>query len=187
MHRAVFLDRDGTLNHDPGYISKPESFVLLPGAIEALRLLNRAGYLVVVVTNQSGIARGYFTEEGLLAIHQKLRREVGAGGAQVDAIYHCPHHPTAGDGPLTRACFCRKPAPGMIYRAALDLEIDVGRSFMVGDGTGDVEAGRRAGCRTVLVLTGRGCETSRAIARDGGVSPDRTVEALLDAAQLIAG
>ena len=185
MHRAVFLDRDGTLNPDPGYISRPEAFTLFPGVPEALRRLNRAGYLVVVVTNQSGIARGYFTEADLCATHQKLRSEVAAGGGRVDAIYHCPHHPTAGDGPLTRVCFCRKPAPGMIYRAALDLEIDIGRSFIVGDGEGDMEAGRRAGCRTMLVLTGGG--QSRMITQADSAPPDRIVETLPDAVRIIVG
>lgn len=185
MHRAVFLDRDGTLNHDPGYIHRPEAFILLPGVQEAVRTLNEAGYLAVVVTNQAGIARGYYTEEDLCAVHRKLRDEVAAEGGRLDGIYHCPHHPAAGDGPLTRACFCRKPAPGMIYRAALDLEIDLGRSFMIGDREGDLEAGRRAGCRTILVLTGEGRTTQKEIERAGGMQPDRVFETLIDAVRWI--
>lgn len=181
MHRAVFLDRDGTLNHDPGYIRRPEEFLLFPGVPEAIRLLNGSGYLVVVVTNQAGIARGYYTEEDLRAVHGKLREGVAAGGGRLDGVYHCPHHPTAGDGPLTRVCFCRKPAPGMLYRAALDLEIDLGRSFMAGDRAGDVEAGRRAGCRTVLVLTGEGRTAQEEIERAGETPPDRVFGTLPEA------
>lgn len=185
MHRAVFLDRDGTLNHDPGYIHRPEEFILFPGVAEAIRLLNEAGYLVVVATNQAGIARGYYTEEDLCAVHRKLRDEIAAGGGRLDGIYHCPHHPTAGDGALTRACFCRKPAPGMLYRAALDLEIDLGGSWMIGDREGDLEAGRRAGCRTALALTGEGRTTQEALAQAGGAQPDRVFKALPEAIRWI--
>ena len=184
MHRAVFLDRDGTLNHDSGYIHRPEDLLLFPGVPEAIRLLNGAGYLAVVVTNQAGSARGYYTEEDLCAFHRRLREEVAAGGGRVDGVYHCPHHPTAGEGPLTRACFCRKPAPGMLYRAALDLEIDLGGSFLVGDREGDLEAGWRAGCRTALVLTGEGRTTQEKIERTGGM-PHQVFETLLEAVRWI--
>ena len=187
LHAAVFLDRDGTLNEDPGFISKPDELILFPGVVEAVRSLRKSGYLVVVVTNQSGIARGYFTEGDLKAVHRKLREEIVAGGGRIDGIYHCPHHPVAGEGALTRSCSCRKPAPGMIYEASKDLKIDLERSFMVGDKLEDLEAGRCVGCRTVLVRTGLGEEAMKEVNRKGGKQPDKVVMSLPDAARWIRG
>ena len=187
LHAAVFLDRDGTLNEDPGFISRPDELILFPGVVEAVRSLQESGYLVVVVTNQSGIARGYFTEGDLKAVHRKLRDEIVAGGGSLDGIYHCPHHPIAGEGVLTRSCSCRKPAPGMIYEASKDLKIDLKRSFMVGDKLEDLEAGRCAGCRTVLVRTGLGEEALKEVNRKGGPQPDKVVMTLQNAVRWIRG
>jgi len=140
VNRAVFIDRDGTINRDVPYCSRPEDFELLPGAAEAIKLLNEHGFKVVVVTNQSGIARGYFTEETLARIHDKMRRELAKHGARVDAIYYCPHHPEDN-------CECRKPKPKMVLQAAKDLDIDLSQSYVIGDDDKDIDLARRAGCR----------------------------------------
>lgn len=146
-HRTVFIDRDGTIARDVPYCSRPEDFHLFPGVTEAIGKLNRAGYLVVVITNQSGIARGYFDEAMLRRIHAKMVTDLKQGDARLDGIYYCPHHPDAG-------CECRKPKPTMFHHAAVDLGINLGESYMVGDMSQDIEAGIAAGCRTVFVLHG---------------------------------
>lgn len=140
MHKAVFLDRDGTIAKDVPYCSRPEDFELLPGATEGIRLLNVHGYKVVVVTNQSGIARGYFTEAMLSRIHDKMQKELAKHGARVDAIYYCPHHPDDN-------CKCRKPKPEMVLQAARDLDIDLSQSYVIGDSEIDAELARQAGCK----------------------------------------
>lgn len=159
--RAVFLDRDGTINVEKDYLHRIEDFEFIDGAPEAIRRLRQAGYLVVVVTNQSGVARGYFSLEEVDALHRHLQRELAASGTAVDAFYTCPHHPTAGQGELRQACDCRKGEPGMLLQAAAELDIDLTASFMVGDKRADIEAGRRAGCSPLLVLTGYGSREAR--------------------------
>ncbi len=141
---AVFLDRDGLICRDVHYLRRPEDFELLPGAAEGIRRLNGLGVRVIVATNQSGIARGYFTEEDLRRIHERMERELGERGARVDAIYYCPHHPDEG-------CSCRKPRTGMLERAARDFGLDLRRCFIVGDRKLDLEAGKNAGCTKILV------------------------------------
>ena len=143
---TVFLDRDGTLNPDPGYIRSPEQFELFPGVPEALARLTRAGARLVLVTNQSGIGRGYFSVADLEQIHAKLRRLVGEAGVSFEGIYFCPHHPD-------EACHCRKPEPGMVEQAVKDLDIDLSRSYFIGDHAKDMELARRIGARRVLVET----------------------------------
>ena len=145
--KTVFLDRDGTIAMDVNYCSKPEDFELLLGVAEAIHLLNTEGFQVVVITNQSGIARGYFTVEVLAQIHNKMRAELARYGAHVDAIYYCPHHPD-------ECCECRKPKTGLFQQAARELDLDLSRSFMVGDTQMDIGAGKALGCRTILVTTG---------------------------------
>lgn len=152
--RAVFLDRDGTLVHPYHYPSRPEHLRLYEGIAEPLRALQAAGLALVVVTNQSGIARGYFTPADLDRMHLALRQSLGSQGVTLDAIEYCPHHPDGVVPPLAIRCGCRKPAPGMLLRAADALHIDLARSWMVGDILDDIEAGRRAGCRSVLVDIG---------------------------------
>lgn len=152
--RALFLDRDGTLVHARHYPSRPEHLVLYDGIGDGLRSLQAAGFRLVLVTNQAGIARGYFTETDLDAMHQHLRRELAAVGVRLDAIYHCPHHVDGVVPALAVRCECRKPRPGMLRRAARELGLDLDRSWLVGDILDDVEAGRHAGCRTVLVDLG---------------------------------
>ncbi len=154
MNRAVFLDRDGTVNAEVGYLSDLNQLKLLPGAGEAIRRLNAAGLKVVLVTNQSGVARGYFTESFVRETHALLGQMLQKEGARFDGVYYCPHHPQAGNSHYTTACDCRKPGTGLIDRAALDLAIDVKMSFVVGDKWSDVELGQRAGARSILVRSG---------------------------------
>ena len=155
--RAVFLDRDDTLMEDVVYCRNPDDVRLLPGAAQCLKVLADAGFLIVIATNQSGIGRGYFTESDLEAVHERLRSQLRNEGADFHAIYYCPHRPDDG-------CDCRKPKPGLILRAASDLGIDLGASYSIGDREWDVEAGRAAGTRTILVTNGhaRGDAMSRA-------------------------
>jgi D-glycero-D-manno-heptose 1,7-bisphosphate phosphatase len=143
--RAVFLDRDGVLNVDRGYVFKPEDFEWMAGAVEALRRINDAGYLAVLVTNQSGIARQYYTEVDFAALTAWMTRELMAKGARLDAVYHCPHHVDGSDAALAIACECRKPKPGMLLRAIADLNIDAGQSLLIGDNLRDMEAAQAAG------------------------------------------
>ena len=153
--KAVFLDRDGTINKYIGFLRDIEEFELLPGAADAIRLINESGYLAVVVTNQPVIARGEVTEEQLQMIHNKMETLLGNEGAYLDAIYYCPHHPHKGyEGEipeLKMVCSCRKPAPGMLLAAAEEFHIDLQNSWMIGDTQSDVGAGQNAGCRTALI------------------------------------
>lgn len=146
MSRAVFLDRDGTINRDVPYCSRPEDFELLPGVGEGVRRLNEMGFRVVVITNQSGVARGYFTEETLAEIHEKMSKELGKAGARLDAIYYCPHLPD-------EKCDCRKPKPTLLREAASDLAIDLGQSYVIGDRRIDVEMGRRGGLKAAFLVS----------------------------------
>jgi D-glycero-D-manno-heptose 1,7-bisphosphate phosphatase len=157
MRRAVFLDRDGTINQEREYLHRMEDFSFIPGAPRAIRLLNRAGFLVVVVTNQSGVARGYYGEEDVEALHGFISRALAGLGGRVDSWLYCPHHPE-GRGAYAVSCSCRKPLPGMLLDAAERLGIDLASSFMIGDKLTDVEAGLAAGCRPILVRSGYGAE-----------------------------
>jgi len=154
--RAVFIDRDGTISEEVGYVNHPSRYRVFPYAPAAVKLLNDAGWLAVLVTNQAGVARGYFAEEMVGAVHDRLARELEGGGARLDAVYYCPHHPTVGAPPYRLDCDCRKPRPGLIRRAAEDLRIDTAASWMVGDRYGDVELARNAGLRSAFVLSGYG-------------------------------
>lgn len=151
LRAGVFLDRDGTLIEDPGYLREPARVQLLPGVAEALRTLRAAGFMLVVVTNQSGVARGYFNEIELAAVHDRMRELLAAGGVKLDGLYYCPYHPEGVVEAYRKASDWRKPGCGMLLAAASDLGIDLGRSWMIGDAARDIEAGRRAGCRTVLL------------------------------------
>ena len=153
--KAIFLDRDGTINKYVGFLRKEEEFELLLGVAEAVKKINESGYLAIVVTNQPVIARGEVTLEGLETIHNKMETLLGKEGAYLDGIYFCPHHPHSGyEGEVKELkidCNCRKPKPGMLLKAAEDLNIDLSQSYMVGDGENDIKAGKAAGCKTVLV------------------------------------
>lgn len=156
LRPAVFLDRDGTINEQMGYINHISRFQMLPGAAEAIRSLNEAGIPVVVVTNQSGLARGYFPAELLVAVHEKMIKVLAEHGAHVDGIYVCPHHPEAKKEEYRLACTCRKPKPGLILQAAAELGLDPGRSFVVGDRWSDLKTAMACDATPVLVLTGYG-------------------------------
>ena len=145
--RAVFLDRDGTIAKDVPYCSRVEDFEILHTVPEGIRLLNESAFKVVVITNQSGIARGRFTQQTLALIHQRMQEGLARDGAQIDDIYYCPHHPD-------QECECRKPKPTLIFQAAEKMGIELTLSYMVGDDAKDIEAGSSAGCKTVLVTTG---------------------------------
>ncbi len=163
LRPAIFLDRDGTINVEKEYLHRVEDFAFIPGAPEAIRRLKEAGFLIVVVTNQSGVARGYFPVSAVEKLHRHLQDELAQYGTAVDAFYLCPHHPREGVGEYRIDCACRKGHPGMLLQAAADLAIDLKNSWMVGDKAADIEAGERAGCTPLLVLTGYGGKESEKI------------------------
>jgi len=187
MNRAVFLDRDGTVTEEVGYLTSLDMLRLIRGAGAAIKRLNEAGYKVVLVTNQSGVARGYFPESLVDDAHELLRRMLMKDGALLDGIYYCPHHPTAGKAQYTIVCDCRKPETGLLDRAARDLAIDLTQSFMVGDKWSDVELGHRAGMRSILVRTGFSPDDpgNKRPAHVG--DPDLTAHDLAEAVQWIVG
>jgi D-glycero-D-manno-heptose 1,7-bisphosphate phosphatase len=175
---AVFLDRDGTLIEEVGYLDRLDRIRLFPWSIEAVRLLNRAGFHVVLVSNQSGVARGFFSEAFVEETHRHLTGLLAGGDARIDRFYYCPHLPDAAVEAYRRTCDCRKPAPGLIRRAARELSIDLDRSWVVGDRRLDVELASRAGIRSILVRTGPGAAD---VTRDESPPPARV------AADLMAG
>ncbi len=153
---AVFFDRDGTLNRDVGYVTHLDVYELLPRAAAAVRKVNEAGWLAILITNQAGVARGYFPETMIEKVHRKLQDELGAKSARLDAVYYCPHVPSGDDLDYAIDCKMRKPYPGMILKAAEEHDVDLEKSVMLGDKYSDLEAGWRAGCRSGLVLSGYG-------------------------------
>jgi D-glycero-D-manno-heptose 1,7-bisphosphate phosphatase len=154
MRPAAFLDRDGTIIEEVGYLNRPERLTFFPWTIDAIRALNLAGIAVVVVTNQAGVGHGYFDEAFVRDTHRQIDETIRAGGARVDGYYYCPHHPTAKIDVYRRACDCRKPGTGMLRQAAADLGLDLSRSYVIGDRWGDVELARAAGAKAVIVATG---------------------------------
>ncbi len=146
--KAVFLDRDGTINKDKGYTYKIEDFKFIDGSVSAIRMLNEAGFKVIVITGQSGIGRGYYTVYDMQRVHDHMLLELNKNGARVDKIYFCHHAPEDN-------CLCRKPSPAMIIKAMKDFRLDPNNCFMVGDKDEDVKAGKAAGCKSILVQTGR--------------------------------
>jgi heptosyltransferase-2 len=164
---AVFLDRDGTLNKDVGYVDRRERMAFYPRSIAAIQLLNQAGIKVLLVTNQAGVARGIMTEAAVQTLHRELVRLLKRKGAFLDGIYYCPHHPEAGNSPYTQVCQCRKPAPGLIEKASQEHGIDLRRSYVVGDKWSDMELARRVGARGILVLTGDGNQEVHRCIRNG--------------------
>ena len=182
---AVFIDRDGTLNEEVGYLNHPERLRLIAGSAEAVRTLNASRLRAVVATNQTGIARGYLSEALLQAIHEELARQLKIEGAYLDGLYVCAHHPTEGEPPYRAVCDCRKPKPGLLLRAASDLGLDLSRSFVVGDKIGDVELAHRVGAKGILVLTGYGLGERDFRRHLWPVTPDHIAEDLLHAVQWI--
>ena len=158
MNKAVFLDRDGTIIEDVGYLNSPDQIQFIPGSIEAIKKLNLAGFKVIVVTNQAGVARGLIAEDMLQTIDKTLAKQILSGGAHLDGIYYCPHHPDHGLYPYKQNCNCRKPNPGMLKRAEKDHNIDLTQSIIVGDKATDVLAGKNLGLKSILVTTGKGAK-----------------------------
>ena len=175
---AVFLDRDGTINEEMGYINHLSRFVLLPRTLEAIKRLNDEGLKVVVITNQSGAARGYFPPSLVEEVHAHMQNLLAAGGARLDGIYVCLHGPQEG-------CPCRKPQPGLILRAAAELNLDLSRSYAVGDRHKDIQTGTQAGVKGILVLTGYGRGEYENFAPAWDVRPVHVAGDLLDAAEWI--
>ena len=180
--RAVFLDRDGTINVELEFLYRPEDFEFIPGAPQAIRLLNEAGFRVIVVTNQSGIARGFYDEAAVSRLHRFMDVQLARFGARIDAYYFCPHHPEYGTGDYRKSCACRKPMDGMLRRGAAEFSLDLSASLIIGDRYVDVAAGLKAGCRAMMVRTGYGA------AESAGLPPEIHVYAdLLEAARAIVG
>ncbi len=182
--RAVFLDRDGTIIEETGYLDRLDRLAFFPYSVDAVRALNRAGFAVVVITNQSGVARGIVRESFVGEAHRHIAARLEQGGARIDGFYYCPHYPHAALEQYRVACDCRKPKPGMLRQAARDLDLDLSRSFVVGDRANDVAAARAAGARAILVTTGVGFrEEAASLAPDA--APDLVAGTLIDAAAWI--
>jgi D-glycero-D-manno-heptose 1,7-bisphosphate phosphatase len=178
---AFFLDRDGTVSREVGYVNHPSRLELLPRTAAAISRARAAGYLCVLVTNQAGVARGYFPEEMIHETHQRLARMLATAGTELDGVYYCPHHPSTGEPPYRQECNCRKPRPGMLLDAARDLSIDIKASIMVGDKISDVEMGLAEGARGILVRTGYGKGEEQYQSDSWTVTPDHIADDLLDA------
>ncbi len=171
---AVFFDRDGTINEESGYLSNPDDLSLIKGAAEAVKRLNTLGIKVIVISNQSGVGRGYFSEEDVVRVNRRMTELLSSRGARIDAIYYCPHHPEDN-------CECRKPRPGLLKKAALEHSIDLGRSYVVGDKKSDVELAGNAGSKGILVKTGFGSSQLMAMT----TAPIFVAEDILDATEWI--
>lgn len=185
MKRAIFLDRDGTMNEEVGYVNHLSRFQLFDFTAEAVRLINEAGWRAIMITNQSGVARGYFPEELLLKVHRQLEESLKRQGARLDAIYYCPHHPTIGEPPYRQDCDCRKPKPGLLVRAAQDFGLDLAQCFVVGDRYRDIEMAHAAGARGVMVLTGYGLGEYEYQRASWPRKPEHIAENLLEAVKWI--
>ena len=178
MKKAAFLDRDGVITEDPPhYAHRVDQVRIIPGSGEAIRLLNEWGYLVIVVSNQSGIARGYYQERDVALFNEEMKRQLSLEGAHIDAIYYCPHHPDGSIEKYREVCTCRKPQPGMIIQAAKQHQINLKTSFLIGDKFSDIVAGNAVNCRTIFVLTGHGKDEMHHL--NGSTVP--VAENLLDA------
>lgn len=184
---AVFLDRDGTINEQMGYINHLSRFHMLPGTAAAISRLNNAGIPVVVVTNQSGLARGYFPESLLTEVHLKMERELAENGAHVDGIYICPHHPEAKEEKFRVSCDCRKPKNALFLKAANDLQIDLSQSYVVGDRWSDLKAAASCKAKGILVLTGYGQGDYEFIGPTQKIQPHYVAQDLQDAVSWILG
>lgn len=178
MNKAIFLDRDGVINEENGYITKWEDFKILPQVVESIRLLKEQGFLIIVITNQSGIAKGLCTEEDVCSIHQKFNEFLAQYSTSVDGFYFCPHHPNGIVKEYSITCHCRKPENGMILEAAEELNIDLSSSYLIGDAERDIIAGKQSGLTTLRVMTGHTIKT-------GETLPNFLVEDIYEATQMI--
>ena len=179
--RAVFLDRDGTIIEDPGYVTSPQQVKFIPGSVAAVKMLNDSGYKVLIISNQAGVARGLLGEDMLQTIDKTIQRAILNGGGRIDGSYYCPHHPEHGVYPYKQICECRKPHTGLIKKAVKDHNVDLAAAFMVGVKATDVETGRRAGLKSVLILTGHGAKERQELR----MNPDYVADNLLGAAKWI--
>lgn len=182
--RAIFLDRDGTINEDVGYPANFSQIKIYPSSFDALRMINASGFLAVIITNQSGIGRGHLTEADLENIHEKMKAALAARGARLDGIYYCPHYALSSNPRYRKDCACRKPEPGLALRAAKDLGIDLNGSFFIGDKVEDIQLGLNIGARPVLVLTGEGVESGKRL-KEMNIRPAHTAPDLLGAVDWI--
>ncbi len=185
MTRAIFMDRDGTVSYEVGYVNHLDRYEIMAGSAEAIAKINSSNFLAVVITNQAGVARGYFKEELVAKVHEKLKRLLAAKGAHLDGIYYCPHHPDVGEPPYRQRCSCRKPEPGMILRAQKDLDIDLSGSYIIGDSIKDIQTGINAGVRGILLLTGYGRGEYEHASEGWTVRPIHIAENLADAVDWI--
>jgi len=184
---AVFIDRDGTISEEVGYVNHPSRFRLFPYSSEAIKKLNEGNWLAILVTNQAGVARGYFSEEIITEVHNRLNNDLALENAHLDAIYYCAHHPSVGEAPYRIDCDCRKPKAGLITRAAADFEIDLGNSWMVGDRYSDIELAHNAGLQSAFVLSGYGRGEWEYQRSSWELQPDLVSEDLLQAVNSIVG
>ncbi|PYS74486.1 MAG: D,D-heptose 1,7-bisphosphate phosphatase [Acidobacteria bacterium] len=182
---AVFIDRDGTISEEVGYVNHPSRYRVFPYSADAIKLLNDNNWLAIVITNQAGVARGYFSEDVITRVHERLNQELVQQQARLDAIYYCAHHPTVGEPPYRHDCDCRKPKPGLIKLATADFEVDLANSWMVGDRYSDVEMARNAGLHSAFVLSGYGRGEWEYQSAGWKLRPDLVCENLLEAVQSI--
>lgn len=182
---VVFLDRDGTINYDAGYINHIDNFVMYDYAAQAIRMLNKNGYYVIVITNQSGLGRGFFNEATLEEIHSYMVKSLKEQGALIDGIYFCPHDPNAKVEKYKAVCTCRKPETGLVEMAFKDFDIDKSNMYFIGDKHSDIMAGYKSGCKTIMVKTGYGKGDLINKASKWEVKPDKIADTLLDAVKCI--
>ncbi len=185
MNRAIFMDRDGTISYEVGYVNHPSRYKIFPFSGRAIQLINASPFLAIVVTNQAGVARGYFTEDLIPVVHEKLKEQLAEEGAYLDAIYYCPHHPNGTVKEYAIDCPCRKPNPGLLFKAKEDFNIDLEHSYVIGDKISDVELAKRVGATGVMVLTGYGLGEYTYQREQWKVEPDFIAENLLEAVEWI--
>jgi D-glycero-D-manno-heptose 1,7-bisphosphate phosphatase len=181
---GIFVDRDGTVNEELEYISNPDDVILIPRSADAIREVNRLGLKVFIVSNQSGIARGLISEDDLVLVNSRLVKLLDEKNAHIDAVYFCPHHPDYGELPYRRLCDCRKPAAGMLKQAAAEFNIDLKKSFVIGDRIGDIQTAYAIGAKSVLVLTGYGKKDYEQV-KSQNIYVDYVANDLFDAIQYI--
>jgi D-glycero-D-manno-heptose 1,7-bisphosphate phosphatase len=179
------MDRDGTVCEEVGYMNHPDRLMIYPWSAEAIRLVNQFDMKAIVVTNQAGVARGYFKEELVIEVHKKLIRDVERSGARLDAIYYCPHHPEAGEYPYRQQCHCRKPKPGMVLKAAEDFDLNVTGSYVLGDRYGDILLAKNTGATSIFLLSGYGKGEYEYQRHNWQVQPDHVAENLLEGVRWI--
>ena len=182
---AVFIDRDGTISEEVGYVNHPSRFRLFPYSAEAIKLLNYSGWLAILITNQAGVARGYFSEDVIVSVHDRLKSDLEVEAAKLDAVYYCAHHPTVGEPPYRVECDCRKPKTGLIDCATKDFKIDLPASWVIGDRYSDIELARNAGLHSAFVLSGYGRGEWEYQRGSWKHEPDLVSENLLEAVKII--